>query len=83
MVTKCFNSSCSASFRFLHSGKLFQFEKRPQQTEDTAIAPWLSIGTEFFWLCEECAEKFTLVSDHRGGVRVLRLKQAALAAATL
>ena len=72
MLTKCFNPSCSASFRFLHSGRLFHFEKRLPFTTKTASARMSSSG-EFFWLCEKCAAELTLVQDPKRGVRTVPL----------
>ncbi len=69
MLSKCANPRCAASFRYLHSGRLFQFETRGRpQTKDERM-PVQSV--EFFWLCEECAMRYCLVSNNDGSVRVI------------
>ena len=78
MVTKCFNSSCSASFRFLHSGKLFQFEKRTPHLSNRKFDVEPSSGAELFWLCEKCATEYKLQWDPENGVRVISLSRALL-----
>jgi len=62
MVSKCSNPRCSASFLYLHTGRLFRLDSvltkgggdwnahRPKKVE-------------FFWLCDSCAPKFTLVNN--------------------
>ena len=82
MVTKCSNPSCSASFRFLHSGKLFHFEKRAQFTDDDAAMHKPANSAEMYWLCETCAADFTLAADAEHGVRVLPLARRAFRAAS-
>jgi hypothetical protein len=72
MLSKCVNPGCTASFRYLHSGRLFQFEtrSRPQSQAEGERMPVQ--GVEFFWLCEDCAIRYWLVYDpDRGGVRVV------------
>ena len=81
MVTKCSNPSCSASFRFLHCGKLFHFEKRPQLTDDVA-ARTPANSAEMYWLCDVCAAEFTLAADVEHGVRVVPLAHRAFRAAS-
>jgi hypothetical protein len=67
MLSKCANPGCSASFLYLHEGKLFRFDTdfesaaRPK-TEKTARR------VEFFWLCGECAAQFTLRYEKGVGV---------------
>ena len=82
MLTKCSNSSCSASFRYLHSGRLFHFEKRLRPTLEAEAPRMRSNGVEFFWLCEDCAAEYTLVPDRAQRVRVVPLAPRALRAAS-
>jgi len=82
MLAKCFNSTCSASFRFLHSGKLFRFEKRPQTGAEHAFSPKPWSEGEFFWLCADCATEYELIPDGQQGVRVVPLGRATAHAAS-
>ena len=69
MLSKCANPKCAASFRYLHSGRLFQFDtrNRPQAQGD----PMPVQSVEFFWLCEDCASQYRLVSNEEGSVRLV------------
>ena len=73
MISKCANPGCSARFLYLHTGKLFRFEREAK--EDTGplmgFDPALrkhSTGVEFYWLCESCAKKMTLIYCTDSGV---------------
>ena len=75
MLSKCANPPCSASFRYLHAGKLFRFETRDMPEAQPGIVRLPPQNVEFFWLCESCVQEFTLVSDPVDGVRVVRLSR--------
>ena len=71
MLSKCANPSCSASFYYLHQGKLFRCEtpvgnESPQDAGMKKSARRL----EFFWLCADCASKLTLTFKDGEGVMV-------------
>jgi hypothetical protein len=73
MVSKCANPQCAASFRYFRLGKLFRWEtevgfdrRRTLGTDDQMKKPIRRI--EFYWLCEDCAEKMTLVFEKGVGV---------------
>ena len=81
MLSKCSNPGCSATFRRLHTGKLFRFDSpyRPHPGDGTfSKSPR---GVEFFWLCEACTAKFTLVSNTTEGTRVVSIPGRARGAA--
>ena len=61
MLSKCANPGCRAAFRYLHTGRLFQFERRDPPARVGERIPAQSV--EFFWLCDDCAPRFQLVSD--------------------
>lgn len=69
LVSKCANPECSAGFRYLHEGKLFQFEVRLEELATDAPAAGhnerLSREVEWFWLCESCASTMTVVREPR------------------
>lgn len=50
MISKCANPGCHAVFRYLHEGKLFEFEMRSEAVREI----------ECFWLCDTCASTMTL-----------------------
>jgi hypothetical protein len=81
MVSKCSNSSCSASFLYLHSGKVFRFDVPGAETEQEWGALKQVKKIEFFWLCESCVTKFTFVTDPGVGPRVVALQPRSRAAA--
>lgn len=75
MVSKCANPECEAPFRYFHQGKLFRLEtatghdRRRELGVDSGLKKPLR-RIEFFWLCENCATKMTLVSEKDIGVTV-------------
>lgn len=75
MVSKCANPECSVPFRYFHTGKLFRVEtatgldRRRTMGHDGEQRKALR-RLEFFWLCESCAGKMTLVFDKDSGVSV-------------
>lgn len=76
MVSKCANPDCSAPFRYFHVGKLFRLETMPGfdrrrslgDDDDLMSRPLRRVA--FYWLCEDCAAKMTLVFDKLNGVSV-------------
>jgi hypothetical protein len=70
MVSKCSNPDCSASFLYLHAGKLFRFDVPVEQTGGCEKAKPVK-KVEFFWLCAACVTKFTFVADGTIGPRVV------------
>jgi len=73
MVSKCANTLCSASFRYLHSGKLFRFDARHSPDVADAAVGKARKSVELFWLCEECTRRFTVVWDPAEGARAIAL----------
>lgn len=64
MISKCANPKCNSVFRYLHEGRLFQFEVRPStggRSESATGKP--SQNFEYFWLCDSCASRMTLVRE--------------------
>ena len=76
MLSKCANPACSASFRYLHQGKLFRIEivagldrrRATLGSDDDKKKPLRRI--EFYWLCEDCTKKMTVILDNETGVSV-------------
>jgi hypothetical protein len=74
---KCANPSCAASFDWLGGGRLFRFPRhiRPAHStgsDDTAAANPNPIG--HFWLCEHCANIYTLKDEPSRGVVIAPLR---------
>ena len=70
MLSKCANPQCTASFRYLHDGKLFRIEL-PAPSESAPNGNGTKKPphrTEFFWLCETCAAQMTLIYKKEVGV---------------
>ena len=82
MLSKCANPVCSASFRFLHEGKVFSVTLAPRPaSKGPADYLWGSPvprRVEYYWLCDNCSRTMTLVWDHgRVAVRPRSLAKAA------
>jgi len=76
MLSKCFNPACSTRFLYLHAGKLFRFLKAPDPApEEEMPGKKPPRGLEFFWLCEECAGRFTLEEDGQDRARLMALNR--------
>jgi hypothetical protein len=75
MVSKCANPECATPFRYFHEGKLFRLEteigperRRAMGNEREAKKSMRKL--EFYWLCDRCAERMTVVSEKGMGVSV-------------
>ena len=67
MVSNCANPRCAGIFRYLHQGKLFQFEASREVQDPNQI--------ERFWLCASCASTMTLVREsHTDEIAIVLLK---------
>ena len=81
MLSKCANPACSATFLYLHSGRLFQLEIAGGQ--NSAQAPSTDHKTklpirrlEYFWLCPKCCAQMTLTTDRSGKLIIKHLAVA-------
>jgi hypothetical protein len=61
MVSKCANPACSATFRYMPEGRLFQVGVGSAAPEQEKVAT-----LERFWLCGECSRRMTVVSRPDG-----------------
>jgi hypothetical protein len=79
VISKCANPECAAVFRYMHEGKLFEFEvrslpKASGKTADVTLDRETSRQVECFWLCDACASTRTLIFEpHRHQVVVIPL----------
>jgi hypothetical protein len=75
MVTKCANPGCGVPFRYFRTGKLFRvetstgFERRRALGHDGEPGKPLR-HLEFYWLCQDCAGRMTIVYQKESGVSV-------------
>jgi hypothetical protein len=71
MTSHCANPACSVPLTVLRDGRLFQFEVRPQTSEEEPTASAKPArNVTHFWLCGECSSKLTLVFDQLQAVVV-------------
>jgi hypothetical protein len=61
MLAKCLNPACSAVFRYLSDGRIFHLEI--PVAGDTST----SRRREYFWLCDSCCARFTVVLKNGTG----------------
>ncbi|MBZ5628964.1 MAG: hypothetical protein LAO06_08870 [Acidobacteriia bacterium] len=67
MLSKCANPACSASFRYLHEGRIFTLLCEPEFRGAHAV--WDRAAEQHvarFWLCDACSQTMTVcrVNDH-------------------
>jgi hypothetical protein len=83
MLSHCANIQCGRPFLHLQQGKLFLVESdngsKPRSDQEFALPHKRKPprSTERFWLCERCAQVWTLVHDKDGGIVLLPLLTAA------
>ena len=61
MLSKCANPACSASFRYLHQGRIFTLRPGPAATGAPTV--WDHVAerpVERYWLCDACAQTMTV-----------------------
>jgi len=65
MLSKCANPECSTPFLYLRGGKLFRWDQlegvKNSGANSGSIIGKHSHGVEFFWLCDICALRMTVV----------------------
>ena len=61
MLSKCANPACLSRFHYLHEGRIFNIEMTTLSSESNSAA---NRKIEHFWLCERCAQTFTVVQEN-------------------
>jgi hypothetical protein len=61
VLSKCANPACLARLHYLHEGRIFKLETSTVSS-DRKGSPGRRI--EHFWLCEDCAQTFTVVMEN-------------------
>jgi hypothetical protein len=83
MLSRCANSQCAKPFLRLREGKLFLVEtERLIKSGEPAAPPFVRARkvrrqVEHYWLCDECAARWTLVYDGDQGVAMAPLRRPA------
>jgi hypothetical protein len=85
MLSKCANPGCTATFLYLHQGRLFRLNVGSDIPVSSSLPHKAKTvpRVEFFWLCSDCATELTVDCNQRTGIAVVPLaKPLARAAAT-
>jgi hypothetical protein len=84
MLSRCANSQCSRPFLRLHQGKLFLVETDCMGKSGKLTATFSAYTrqqlrhVERDWLCDQCAEVWTLVQDREQGIELVPLPRLAV-----
>lgn len=82
MLSRCANDQCCKPFLKLRDGKLFLVESEGLTKPGAAAPPFVRARkqqrkVEHFWLCDECATRWTLVCDRDHGIALAPLRRPA------
>lgn len=67
---KCANPSCAAAFHWLAGGRFFRFRPGELAASTKGDAAEEAPAVKHYWLCESCAQSFTLTFQEDRGVVV-------------
>lgn len=74
MLSKCANPGCTATFLYLHQGKLFRLNVSNGIPVSSSLPQTKTAQrVEFFWLCSDCATELTVDYTQGSGVAVVPL----------
>lgn len=82
MLSHCANLQCRKPFLRLRDGKLFLVEiDRLTRPGESVHPPFIRARrqqrlVEHFWLCEECATRWSLIYDRDQGIMLTPLRRA-------
>ncbi len=85
MLSRCANDECCKPFLKLRDGKLFLVETERLTRPREAMPPFVRARkqqrtVEHYWLCDECATRWTLVYDREQGLTLAPLPRPAVKA---
>lgn len=63
MVRKCANPSCVSLFLYYRGGRVLLLNLDQSANDSNDVE---STKLEYFWLCEECAPRMTVIPDQTG-----------------
>jgi hypothetical protein len=81
MLSRCANVQCAKPFLRLREGKLFLVEtERITKPGESAGPPFIRARqqqrqVEHFWLCSECAARYSLIYERERGVALIPLRR--------
>jgi hypothetical protein len=87
MLSRCANSQCCKPFLRLRDGKLFLVETgRMNKPGEAAVPPFVRARqqqrcVEHYWLCDDCATRWTLIYDKANGIALAPLRRPVLGVA--
>jgi hypothetical protein len=88
MLSHCANLQCSKPFLRLRDGKLFLVETdRLTKPGECIVPPFVRARrqqrhVEHFWLCDECAVRWTLIYDRERGLTLAPLRRPVASVST-
>ncbi len=71
MVSHCANPNCKKPLHYLREGKVFLFSRK-NSSKDSSDSLQLM---EHYWLCGECARRWTLTMEDDRGVHLSEKKR--------
>ena len=83
MLSQCANEQCAKPFLKLREGKLFLVETdRVPKAGESISPPFVRARqkqrmVEHFWLCDDCATRWTLIFDRDRGIGLVPLRRPA------
>jgi len=83
MLSQCANVQCSKPFLRLREGKLFVVETDRMAKPGEASSPAFvrrrgaPRQVEYYWLCDDCAHRWTLIYELDRGVALVPLRRPA------
>src|SRR5579872_2066898 len=86
MLSRCANDQCCKPFLKLRDGKLFLVEtERIRKPGESVSPPFVRArqqqrSVEHYWLCDDCATRWTLAYDRDRGVVLVPIRRPAAAA---
>lgn len=72
MVNHCANSKCHKPLHYLRDGKIFLFSHK----NSSAHPEGTSARLEHYWLCGICAKEWTLTTDGKDGVKLVKTRRS-------
>ena len=61
MVSKCANPNCGTDFKYFREGRIYEFTVAGEAAWKTSTEmPSKGAKRELFWLCQNCAQQYTL-----------------------
>jgi hypothetical protein len=81
MLSRCANPECGRPFLKLREGRLFLVETERVIKPALAVPPFVRARqwqrrVEHYWLCDDCAAKWTLAYDRDRGITLLPLRRS-------